>query len=162
MNFSRFLPRAWYYFRTGYTTYLTFLLGAVNTLTIIYVLLGAQIPALVALFPTFLVFAVVAITAGVPVTILIGWLHLKRSPIYTSELDVSVEANPYYYKMPPGYWPEVILPTYQETIRYLTRLLEKEKLLTAEDRERIKALDEKMDILMKGGYVGHPKRRINF
>lgn len=141
---------------------MTFLLGAANTLTILYYLLVRNVPQLTFLFPHFITFALLAVVTGVPLAVLIGWLHLKRSPIYTSELDVSVEANPYYYKMPPGYWPEVIIPTYQETIRYLTRLLEKEKLLTSEDRDRIRALNEKMDILIKGGYVGHPKRKINF
>jgi hypothetical protein len=162
MPLSRLLSRAWFYFRTGYGTYLVFLLGAANTLTVVYYLLIRNIPQLQDYFPHFTTFAIIAVITGVPVTVLIGWLHLKRSPIYTSELDVGVEANPYYYKMPPGYWPEVIIPTYQETIRYLTRLLEKEKLLTAEDRERIKALDEKMNTLIKGGYVGQPKRKINF
>ncbi len=149
----------WYYFRLGYSTYLTFLLGALNTLTVVYYLLIRNVPNLQAIFPKFTIFAVVTILVGVPLASLVGWLHLKGTPAYTSEIEVSVEANPYNYKLAPGIPREVYAPTYLETLKLLRRITEREGLLTAEDRTTIEGLEKKFDTLLKGGHVGTPRRR---
>lgn len=46
LNFRQFLFRCWYYFRIGYSTYLTFLLGFATTLVTVYYLAINNIPAL--------------------------------------------------------------------------------------------------------------------
>ncbi len=155
-----YAARLWFYFRIGYATYLTFLLGAVNTLVVVWYLAIREVPAIQSLFGHFLPFAIVVTLLGVPTSIAIGWVHLKRSPAYSSELDIGVEANPYYYKLPPGYNREVFAPLYLELLTQLKRLLEAQKLLDKEERLRIQGLEQKLQVLIEGGLVGRPKRKI--
>jgi hypothetical protein len=72
-------------------------------------------------------------------------------------VDITVEANPYLYKMYPGYWQEAFTPLYLELLGGVKKILEKEGMLSEEERGRIRDLEEKLEILMKGGYVGVPK-----
>ncbi len=156
----RFATRLWYYFRVGYSTYLTFILGATNTLVVVWYLAIREIPAVESVFGHFLPFAVVATTLGVPLSITIGWVHLKRSPAYRSEMDIGVESNPYYYKLPPGYNREVFAPLYLELLTQLKRLLEAQKLLSDEEKSRIEVLEQKLQLLIQGGFVGTPRTKL--
>ncbi|MEM2122627.1 MAG: hypothetical protein QXE79_03220 [Candidatus Bathyarchaeia archaeon] len=158
-GFGRYLSRAWFYFRTGFSTYLTFLLSAVNTLTVVYYLLVRNVPALEVVFPKFSIFAVIAVCVGVPFAVLVGWLHMKGTPAWTSEMEISVEANPYYYKLPPGHAREVYAPVYLEILRLVRKIAGREGLLTSEEEEGIRELEDKMRRLIGGGYVGTPRRR---
>jgi hypothetical protein len=160
MRGINFIARMWYYFRIGYSTYLTFLLGALNTLIVVWYLAAEQIPLVQSLFGHFVPFAVVTSLIGIPLSIAIGWGHLKGSPAYQSEADIGVEANPYYYKFPPGYTREVYGPVYLELLIELKRLLEKENLLNDDDRSRIQSLEGKLRLLNRGGMIGTPRRRI--
>ena len=99
---AKWLFRAWYYFRLGYSTYLTFILGYASTLVTVYYLAIRNAPALLDLFPHFAEFGVLATVVGGPLAVVIGWIHLKRSGLYSSEADISVEASPYTYKLPPA------------------------------------------------------------
>ena len=47
----------------------------------------------------------------------------------------------------------------EELIREAKRILEKEGMLSEEERGRIEDLEKKLEILMKGGFVGVPKTR---
>ncbi len=156
----RFVARLWFYFRMGYSTYLTFLLGYVSTLITVYYLAIKNIPALLDIFPKFVPFALLSTVIGVPFAIVIGWLHLKRSLAYSSEMDIGVESNPYYYKFPPGYTLEVWGPVYLELLLQMKKLLAANKLLNDEERKRIENLEEKLRILNEGGYIGQPRRRL--
>jgi len=132
-----FVARLWYYFRIGYSTYLTFVLGAVNTLVVVWYLAIREVPAIESFFGHFLPFAVAVILVGVPLSVAIGWTHIKRSPAYSSEIDIGVEANPYYYKLPPGYNREVYAPLYLEMLMQLKQLLDPQRLLSDEEKSRI-------------------------
>ena len=46
--------RYWYYFRIGWSQYLAYVIGAVNTLTVTYFLAIENYPVLSAVFPSFL------------------------------------------------------------------------------------------------------------
>jgi hypothetical protein len=153
---SRLPFRSWYYFRTGYGTYLTFILTAVNMMVVVYYLAIKNIPVLEIIFPSFAVWALVITGGGIPLAIFLGWLHVKRSPAFRSEMDIQVEANPYYYKLPPGYWKEVFAPLWLELIRLNLKVLNKEPL-TDEEQKRIRELQAKLESLIEGGYVGKPK-----
>jgi len=155
----KILARLWYYFRMGYSTYLTFLLGYVSTLVTVYYLAIKNLPTLLDLFPHFAGFAVLATAIGVPLSVGIGWLHLKRTIVYSSEAEVAAEANPYTYKLSPGLWSEAFAPLYLELLVQQKKLLEAQKLLDEDDRARIQAIETKMRILLKGGYVGVPRRK---
>lgn len=159
MKGSRFVFRMWYYFRVGYSTYLSFLLGFVTTFVTVYYLAITSIPALLAVFPHFWAFVILGLLVGVPTSCLVGWFHMKGSALWKAEVDIAAEANPYLYKMYPGYWTEVFTPLYLELLGGVKKILEKEGMLSEEERGRIRDLEEKLEILMKGGYVGVPKTR---
>jgi hypothetical protein len=110
LNLRRLLFRAWYYFRIGYGTYLTFLLGFVSTVVTVYYLAINNIPLLKLIFPTFWLFSILAIAVGVPLAVFSGYFHFKRSQAYSSEVDIGVEANPYYYKVTPGKERDIGVP----------------------------------------------------
>jgi hypothetical protein len=158
MDLNRAAYRAWYYFRMGYATYLTFLLGFVSTLITVYYLAIKNLEPILEIFPHFESFAIVSTLVGVPLSICIGWIHLKRSKLYSSEVDVGVESNPYNYKMQPGYWKEVFTPLYLEVLVQLERMLQAQGLLSETDRQRTEELQKKLKTLIDGGYVGTPRR----
>jgi len=159
---NRLAYRAWYYFRMGYSTYLTFLLGYVTTLITVYYLAIKSIPSLLEIFPKFVPFAVLATVVAVPLTVAIGWIHLKRSRLYSSETDVGMEANPYNYKSTPGKEIELSWPVLLVYLNILEKLAETNGLLTEEDKREVQVLKEKLSIVIKGGYVGSPRRQTNF
>ena len=87
--------RSWYYFRIGYSTYFVFILAAINTLTVTYFLAIDNYPSLKEFFPSFEQYVVIIVCVGVPLLILVGYAHYKKSLAYKSEADVIVESNPY-------------------------------------------------------------------
>ena len=87
--------RGWFYFRTGWSTYFVFILAAINTLTVTYFLAVNNYPILKAVFPTFEQYAVIMVSVGIPMLIVVGYLHFKKTLAYKSEMDIYVESNPY-------------------------------------------------------------------
>ena len=158
-SIARLSYRAWYYFRLGYSTYLTFLLGYLSTLITVYYLAIKNMPSLLDLFPHFELFAVLATLVGVPSAIVIGWVHLKRSGLFSSEIDIGLESNPYLYKLQPGMAKEVDTPTTLMNLRILRRLAETDGLLSNSEKLQIDELERKWLALLQGGYVGSPRRR---
>jgi len=155
---SNYLTRFWYYFRVGYATYLTFVLGYVSTLITVYYLAIKNLPDLLNIFPHFVPFAILATIVGAPLSVAIGWLHLKRSHAYSSEADITVESNPYSYKLVPGKEAEAFAPSYLELLTLLRKLLEAQNLLSEADDMRVKALEAKLHSLINGSDVGNPRR----
>ena len=87
--------RSWYYFRTGWSTYFAFILAAINTLTVTYFLAIDNYPVLKAVFPSFEQYIIIIVSIGVPLLVLIGFVHFKRTQAFKSEVDVLIESNPY-------------------------------------------------------------------
>ena len=155
VNRLEFITRLWYYFRTGYGTYLTFILGALNTLVVVWYLAISHAPYVGSIFAgSFTVFAIILTAVGIPLSIAIGWIHLKKSPAYKSEAEIGIESNPYSFKLPPGMWREAFGPLYLELLEMSKRVLERDNLLTPDDKKRIRNIEEKLKILNEGGYVG--------
>lgn len=151
MNIRQFLFRAWYYFRIGYGTYLTFLLGFATTIITVYYLAINNIPALKSVFPSFLLFGLLAIGVGVPLSVLAGYVHFQRSRAYSSEVDIGVEANPYYYKVTPGKEREISLPLSIASIDMGLAMARKLGVLTPEAESAYLEAREKYVRLMKYG-----------
>jgi len=158
----KWIYRAWYYFRQGYSTYLTFLLGYVSTLVTVYYLAVQNMPPLLDLFPRFGEFAVLATVIGGPLAVVIGWVHMKRSRLYTSEQDIAVESNPYQYKLPPGYVKEAWGPLMMMQLRLVRKISESRGFVTDSERIEMEELEKKWRTLLEGGYVGSPRRQLNF
>ena len=87
--------RGWFYFRMGWSTYFVFILAAINTLTVTYFLAVDNYPVLKAIFPTFEQYVVIMVCIGIPLLILVGYAHYKKTLAYKSEMDIYVESNPY-------------------------------------------------------------------
>jgi hypothetical protein len=159
LNIARMLTRSWYYFRIGYGTYLTFLLGYVSTFVTLYYLAVKNMPALLDIFPHFLTFMIFGTIIGLPLGVIVGWLHLKRTSAWTAEVEIGAEANPYNYKLVPGYWREVFAPTFLELLRQNKKILASHNLLTDEEKRKVSDLEQKLQILTSGGFVGKPRRK---
>lgn len=142
----------------GYSTYLTFLLGYMSTLVTVYYLAIKNIPFLLDLFPKFVPFAILCTIVGIPTAVGIGWVHLKRSRLYSSEVDVSVEANPYNYKLQPGREREAWFPSMLMELTLLRRLAEANDLLSESEKTEIADLERKIRTLIAGGIIGTPRR----
>ena len=149
--------RAWYYFRMGWSTYFAFVLAAVNTLTVTYYLAIEKAPFLQEIFSSFLIYILFAVSIGIPLLIGIGYIHYKKSPSFTSESDITVESYPYYYKLTPGFDREVVFPLYMMMTKMMKTISSGEKF-TDDELKEIDVLQDKIDLLLKGGMVGNFRR----
>jgi hypothetical protein len=156
LKLENLLFRSWYYFRLGYNTYFSFPIGYVSTLVTVYYLAIRNVPGLQDLVPRFLIFCVLGTALLFPLSVAIGWIHMKRSLALRSELDIQVEANPYNYKLPPGYYKEVLFPTLQEILTGTIQLLDEKGLIDSSRKKHLGELQQKLDALLQGGYVGRP------
>ena len=75
-------------------------------------------------------------------------------------MDIQYEANPFWYKLPPGYNKEVFGPVYLEMLLLLKKISERNQSLTSDDEERINSLEQKLRTLNAGGMVGSPRRKL--
>ena len=118
--------RAWYYFRMGWATYFAFIFAAINTLTVTYFLAIENYPSLQAIFPSFIHYTVIIVLIGVPLLILIGYIHFKRTPSYRSEAAVNFESNPFVRRTLIN--SELTLKINQELISLLLKMQKGEKI----------------------------------
>ena len=79
----------------GWSTYFVFILAAINTLTVTYFLAIDNYPTLKSIFPSFEQYAVLMVCTGIPILILVGYAHFKKTVAYKSEMDIMIESNPY-------------------------------------------------------------------
>jgi len=91
--------RFWFYFRSGWSSYFAFVLAALNTLTVTYYLAIENYPLLQTIFPSFIQYVLIIVSIGIPLLILVGYAHWKRTPAYRSEADIWMESNPYQARM---------------------------------------------------------------
>jgi len=124
--------RGWFYFRQGWSTYFAFIFAAINTLIVSYYLAIENIPSLKIIFPTFYVYLLIAVGIGVPLLILVGYAHQKKTPSYRAEATVHYESNPH------------TLRTYNE-VELLLRLNLKSMSLLLSDYEKNNNSNERLD-----------------
>lgn len=91
--------RLWFYFRNGWSLYFAFIFAAINTLTVTYYLAIERVPELVIIFPSFLNYVVIVTSVGIPILVFFGYAHFKKTAAYRSEVDISLETNPYQRRM---------------------------------------------------------------
>ena len=157
---KRLFFRAWYYFRQGWSMYFAFIFAAINTMTTTYYLAVNRYPPLLEIFPSFIIYIGFFAGIGFPILIALGYLHYKKTAAYTSEAEILVESNPYHYRLPRDGWnTEVVFPLYLSITNMMIKWSKNEKLTDVEIKE-LKDLQEKIDVLIKGGYVGNPKKKV--
>ena len=138
------LFRSWFYFRTGWQTYFAFILAAINTLTVTYFLAIENYPSLQTIFPSFEIYILIIVSIGIPLLILIGFIHFKRSQSFKSEADVLIESNPYQKRNTVN--SELNLRLNLKILSMTLKVLRKENLSEAELQEITKTYDEIMSL----------------
>ena len=78
---------------------------------------------------------------GVPILILIGYVHYKRSSVFRAEADIHMEVNPYFRRI--LFNTELMIPSYLKMTELLVKLSQNEKLSPSE-LEEIKKLQNEL------------------
>ena len=125
--------RSWFYFRMGWGTYFAFIFAAINTLTVTYYLAIEKIPTLTTIFPNFFQYILIISVIGVPLLIIVGYIHYKRTLAFKSEIDVVMESNPYQRRNIVNI--TLILKSIMQTNQLLLKLSQNEKLSSTEIEE---------------------------
>ena len=134
------LFRSWFYFRTGWHTYFAFILAAINTLTVTYFLAVDNYPSLKTAFPSFEIYILIMLSIGIPLLVLVGFVHFKRSRSFKSEVDILVESNPYQKRNTVN--SELNLRLNLKIVSMMLKVSRKENLSEAEIQEITKIYDE--------------------
>ena len=125
--------RAWFYFRQGWSTYFAFIFAAINTLVVTYFLAIEKYPYLKSIFPSFVDYFVIVISLGIPLLIIIGYVHFKKSSAYKAEVDIYIETNPHLRRILIN--TELLLSSYSQLTDILIKLSENEKLTDSQIEE---------------------------
>jgi len=133
--------RAWFYFRQGWTTYFAFIFAAINTLTVTYFLAIEKLPQLKQLFPTFTSYLMLVTLVGIPLLVLTGYVHYKKSPAFKAEAAISIESNPYVRRLMDNI--ELILQSQLKTTQSLEKIIKNEEL-TKEELDNLMTFNQKL------------------
>ena len=133
--------RSWYYFRMGWSTYFAFIFAAINTLTVTFYLAIEKIPILASIFPSFFHYVLIVSGLGIPVLVLIGYAHYKRTKAFQSEVEILIESNPFAARNIAN--TEMILELNLKSLNLLLALNQNKKISDSELKE-ITDLHEKI------------------
>jgi len=134
--------RGWFYFRTGWTTYFAFIVAGINALTVTFFLAIENYPSLSVIFPTFFHYIVIVAGIGVPLLVLVGYVHFKRSKSFRAEADILIETNPHIRRILQN--TEVLLLSYIKLTELMVKLSENKKL-TDKELEEVSKLQKKLN-----------------
>ena len=138
--------RAWFYFRQGWAVYFAFILAAINTMTVTYYLAIERIPLLQTIFPTFLHYILILVSIGIPILVIVGYAHYKKTPAFKAEADINIEANPHFRRILIN--TELLLHSYSQMTELLIKLSNNEKL-DKEEMEKLSTLKKEINEHMK-------------
>ena len=134
--------RGWFYFRTGWATYFAFVVAAINALTVTYFLAVENYPTLNSIFPTFFHYVAIVGGLGVPLLVLVGYIHFKKSKSFKAEQDVLIETRPHIRRILVN--TEILLPSYVKLLELVVKLSQNEKL-SDDDMNQISTLKSELD-----------------
>ena len=132
--------RGWFYFRMGWGTYFAFIFAAINTLTVTYFLAIENYPFLNVIFPGFIQYVLIITSIGVPLLVLIGYVHYKRTTAFKAESAVQAESNPYQRRNIVNI--TILLSLTMKLNEMVLKLTKNEKLTPKEVEEVEKLQDE--------------------
>jgi len=133
--------RAWFYFRNGWSLYFAFIFAAINTLTVTFYLAIEKYPTLNWIFPTFFHYILVVVSIGVPLLVLIGYIHYKRSSARKAEVDISYETDAYKARTLVN--TEITIALNMKLLDIITKISKKEEIPNQEYQE-LEQLREKL------------------
>ena len=129
--------RGWFYFRT----YFAFLVAGVNALTVTYFLAIENYPTLSTIFPTFFHYIAIVVSIGVPVLVLVGYVHFKKIKAYRAEQDILIETSPHTRRILQN--TEILLPAYLKLTELMMKLSVNKKL-TDEELKDVSELQKQL------------------
>ena len=129
--------RGWFYFRQGWSVYFAFIFAAVNTLTVTYFLAIDNYPFLKDVFPSFIHYVAILVLIGIPLLVLIGYAHYKRTASFKAEADIHIEANPHMRRILTN--SEFMLSMSLQLSELSMKLMNNEKL-TSDEMNNLKQL----------------------
>ena len=133
MGKTNFLFRSWYYFRNGWSVYFAFIFAAVNTLTVTYYLAIEKYTIVNNIFPTFVHYIAIVVSIGIPILIIIGYIHYKKTSAYRAETEITYETNPFARRMVVN--TEILLSLNLQLINIITTLSNKKDLSIEEEKD---------------------------
>ena len=133
--------RAWFYFRNGWSLYFAFIFAAINTLTVTFYLAIEKYPDINWMFPTFLHYIVVVCGLGVPLLILVGYIHYKRTAARKAEVDISYETDAYKARTLVN--TEITIALNMKLLDIITKMSKKEEI-SSQDYQELEQLRDKL------------------
>tara|TARA_B110000881_G_scaffold217946_1_gene236481 strand:+ start:126 stop:620 length:495 start_codon:yes stop_codon:yes gene_type:complete len=132
--------RSWFYFRQGWSVYFAFIFAALNTLIVTYYLAIENAPFLKSIFPSFIEYVVTLVAIGVPLLVVVGYAHYKRTSAYKSEAEITSESNPYMARIVSN--SEMLLQLNLKMMHLIIKLTNDEKISESELNEVMKLQTE--------------------
>ena len=151
--------RAWFYFRQGWSTYFAYIFAAINTLTVTYYLAIENYHSLKTIFPSFEQYILIVVLIGIPLLVLVGYAHYKKTPSYRAEADVWVESNPYQARVLVN--TQFSLALNMKLTNILLKLSSKQEI-TQEEIDEIKVLQTKFLEHMQDRTISNKKDQSYF
>ena len=143
---SNLLFRAWFYFRNGWGTYFAFVFAAINTLVVTYFLAIERYPSLNTMFPTFLHYVVAVVSIGIPLLVIVGYIHYKKSAAVQAEAEIGFETNPFFRRMLIN--TEIVIPLQLKLTELILKISKNEKV-TDKELEEIKKIQNELNQHLK-------------
>lgn len=97
------------------------------------------------IFPSFTLYILTLASMAIPILIMIGYLHVKRSKAYQAEIDIQYEVNPYVKKVISN--TDEILRQQYLLSSILIKLAKNEKL-TEKEFDYISQINNKLEDYM--------------
>ena len=133
--------RAWFYFRNGWSLYFAFVFAAINTLTVTFYLAIEKYPDINWMFPTFFHYIVIVCGLGVPLLVIVGYVHYKRTAARKAEVDISYETDAYKARTLVN--TEIAITLNMKLLDMIMKISKKQEL-SAENYKELEKLREKL------------------
>ena len=133
--------RAWFYFRNGWSLYFAFIFAAINTLTVTFYLAIEKYPDINWMFPTFFHYIVIVCGMGIPLLIIVGYVHYKRTAARKAEVDISYETDAYKARTLVN--TEITLALNMKLLDIITKMSKKQEL-SDEDNQELERMRKKL------------------
>jgi len=135
----------------GWGTYFAFIFAAINTLTVTFYLAIEKVPELTLIFPNFIQYILIITSIGIPVLVIVGYAHYKRTIAFKSEIDVILESQPYMRRNIVNI--SLILESIVKTNQLLLKLSKNQKLTDKDLKNIDSKLKEVSDFVDKRRFL---------
>ena len=134
-------------------------MAATNTLVVTYYLAIERVPELAAIFPTFTYYVIILVGCGVPILVVVGYSHWKRTAAYRTEMEVNFESNPFQSRILVN--SEINLKLNLKVIELINKISNNEKIDEAE-LKKLSVLKDELKGYLQSRDVKHKSGQIDF